>query len=396
MKRITLIQLTNFIMFLYIMSLYSFTFKTNLNIISNALAVVLIGLIWLEALMLKKKIVFNNFLLFYLIFIIVCMVSVFYAIDPINSLIEVRTLILIFILMLSLINYIDTIKKLEFFMKCFIFSGLIISIYILITADFSVLMRFGSEIGNVNEIGLIIAVSSIFCLHFLIKTKKYLYMVIILINLTVILLTGSRKALLITVIAIITVLLSQENEKKGTKIKALLTCIIIIIAVFYTIMKVPMFYEIIGSRIVNLVNLLSNTGTSEGSLNERYSMITWGWEWFTERPILGYGIDNYRVLLGSSSGAGYTYSHNNIIELLVGTGIIGMILFYLSNFIVVIDLWKASKILSKTMCYSFIAIIVGSIIMSVGLVYYDWKHICIILAVGSIMYRLAKIEESKF
>ena len=66
MKRITLNQLINLVLFLFILSLYLFTFQMGLNQVSNGLAVVLIGLIWLEMLLLRKKIVYNAFLFVFL------------------------------------------------------------------------------------------------------------------------------------------------------------------------------------------------------------------------------------------------------------------------------------------------------------------------------------------
>lgn len=379
-------------MFFYVLSIYVFTSQAGWNILSNCLALFLIGLIWLEILLLRKEIIFNFFLFVYSLFIIICMVSVFYAIEPSTAFSKIQTLILIYILILSLINYVDTLEKLYFIMKCFIFSGFITSIYILINADFTVLERIGSELGNVNSIGMIIGISSILCLFYLLKTRNYWYSVIILTDLIVILLTGSRKALLFVVISIVLMLIFQEDIKLGSKFRALFISIVFIFAIFYIINNVPLFYQIIGERMGTMFDFFSSSGTADSSMNIRSEMILWGWSWFKEHPFLGYGIDNYRVLLSTSSGQGYTYSHNNVIELLVGTGIIGTALFYLANVIVIRDLMKASKVISKSLCYMFIAIIVGYMIMSVGMVYYDDKGIGFILAIGSIIYRLAKTE----
>lgn len=393
MKRITFNQLINFMLFFYVLSLYLFTFQPGWNVLSNFLALCLIVLIWLEILMLRKKIIFNYFAFVYLLFIIVCMVSGFYAINPIASVGKFQTLILIYILMLSLINYVDTFEKLDFIIKCFVYSGFITSVYILINADFTTLTRFGSELGNVNAIGMIIGISTIFSLYCFLKAKNYWYSLMILTNLIVILLTGSRKALLFTAIAIVIMLIFQENLKLRSKLSALFAGIVFIVVMFYAIFNVPIFYEIIGKRMVVMFALLTGESTSEGSINTRLDMILWGWTWIKDQPFLGYGIDNFRYLYGAGSSSGMvTYSHNNIIELLVGTGIIGTVLFYLANLIVIKDLLKASKLISKTVCYSFIVIIAGYIFISVGMVYYYDKDISIILAVGSIVYQLAKNE----
>jgi O-antigen ligase len=192
-----------------------------------------------------------------------------------------------------------------------------------------------------------------------------------------------------------TVLIFKGNGNSKSKLKSILVSIVLIGIVIFVINNVEIFYEIIGRRMVNMFQFILGEGTSEGSINTRTDMIKWGWEWFKERPLFGYGIDNYKYLYGYINSEGDVYSHNNIIELMVGTGIVGTALFYIANIIVIKDLLKASKITSKLLCYSFIAIIAGYIFMSVGLIYYYGKHISIILAVGSIIYRLSKTELKK-
>lgn len=395
MEKITLSQPINFIMFLYILSLYTFTFQPGWNVISNLLALVLMILIWLENIFLRRKIVYNKFLLIYFLFIIICLVSCFYAIDPSSSIAKVQTLILTYVLMLSLVNYINTFKRLEYFMKCFVFSGFIVSIYILINGDFTVLERFGSDLGNVNEIGMVICISTVFSLYGFLKKKKYWYMAIILTNLIVIFLTGSRKALMFVVISIVILLIFQENSSKlKSKLMYFIISIVVVLLMFYVIFNVPIFYEILAKRMIYMLNFILGAGTSDASMTERFYMILLGWNWFKAKPLLGYGIDSYKFLYNTVGGGRLTYSHNNIIELLIGTGIVGTTLFYLANIIVVKDLFKAAKTVSKTACFAFIAIITGYVFMSIGMVYYTDKHISIILAVGSVMYKLVQTDNS--
>ena len=129
----------------------------------------------------------------------------------------------------------------------------------------------------------------------------------------------------------------------------------------------------------------------EGSINTRFKMIQMGWNGLknvrflvTESIIIGF-------LLGEEVGRLLTL-HNNIIELLVGIGLFGTIIYYLAHIIVIKDLYKCSKALPKSLTYSFIAIILGYMFMSVGLVYYDNKHISIILSIASIVHRIGKKE----
>ncbi|MGR5929458.1 hypothetical protein ACT7C2_20765 [Bacillus pacificus] len=197
MEKFTLSRIINIIMFLYILSIYLFTFRDGLNSISNFLALTFIAAIWSNVLLTRKKIVFNKFLFIYFLFILVCFVSVFFAINQSIAVSKIKTIILIYFLMISLVNYIDTFEKLRSFLLSFVYSGFITGVYILASSDFSQVTRYGSELGNVNSIGMIIGISSIFCFYFIIEEKKYLlYTPIMLINIFVVFLTGSRKALL--------------------------------------------------------------------------------------------------------------------------------------------------------------------------------------------------------
>ena len=116
-------------MFFYILSLYIFTYREGLNIISNAIGLLLMGFIWINRLFLRKRVVIDSFLIVYLLFVIFSLVSVFFSINSSIAITKIRTLVLLFILMLSLINYIDSLEKLHRFMKYFAYSGFSTSVY---------------------------------------------------------------------------------------------------------------------------------------------------------------------------------------------------------------------------------------------------------------------------
>ncbi len=384
-------------MFLYILSIYFLSNLEGYNEISNVIALLLIGVIWIYFFLKNSNFKFNNFLLIYLLFIFVSLISILYALDQGVSIIRIRTLILLYVLMLSLVNYIDTLEKVISLMRYFAISGFLASCYILLTSDFSQISRFGQQLGNVNTMGLVISISTVFCLYFIFEEKKTVYIPMILINLTTILLTGSRKALLFVGFSLIIVFLSRI-KKPGIKSMGiiLVTSLLIFVVGFYIIYQVPIFYQIVGKRMETLWVYALGGEVKEISLNERSYMIQTGLNFIKEKPFLGYGIDNYQTLFKELPFGRETYSHNNFLELLVGVGLFGTILYYSTNIIVIIGLLKAKKYIPKTLCYSFLAIILGYLIMSIGLVYYYDKHISILLAVSSIIYRLSKYEKDTF
>jgi len=396
MKKISLNGLINFILFLYILSLYLLTYREGLNNIGNAVAFLLITIIWLNFLLTKKRLVFNKFLLIYLLFIAICATSVFYALDQGIVITKVKTLILIFLTMLSLVNYINTFDKLRNVVIYFVYSGFIASIYIIINSDFYQITRFGSELGNVNAMGMIIGISAVFCLYLILTEKKYLYLPFLLIMIPTILLTGSRKALLFICMSVIIILFLRNRNSIKNKIKFIFATIIIVMISYFLVFNVPLFYEIIGARMENIVSFVSGEPVNERSLGTRFYMTKVGFEMFMDRPLTGYGIDNYRVLYGMLPEGIETYAHNNYIELMVGTGIFGVLIYYLTHIIVLKDLFRASKRnMYKTLCFTFIAIIVSYIILAPTLVYYYGKHFSFLLAIASVVGRVLGQADEK-
>lgn len=146
----------------------------------------------------------------------------------------------------------------------------------------------------------------------------------------------------------------------------------------------------------NLFSFFTDTGTTEASINIRSQMITFGLEMFKENPIWGYGIDNYKILYGVSYYA-EAYSHNNLIELLVGVGIVGAFLYYYSNLVVIKNLYFINKSLNyNTIYYTIFSIIISYLLLGTSLVYYDSKHFSIILALGCIAGKLKKTNHKHY
>ena len=93
-------------------------------------------------------------------------------------------------------------------------------------------------------------------------------------------------------------------------------------------MKVPMFYDVIGSRMESyLIFLGGDTSHADGSSRIRSQMIEIGLQKWQESPLWGYGFDSFKYFNESVTGHFY-YSHNNFVEMLYNLGIIGFIAYY--------------------------------------------------------------------
>lgn len=390
----------NFLMFLYILSLYLFTYRDGLYHISNLLALILVSAIWIEFLLskreLKRELVFTKTLKIFLVFIGVCSISIIYAIDKSTAIDKVQTMVLLFILIFSLANYINTYDKLKSLMRYFVYSGLIASIYLLLTADYSSLRFFGQELGNPNAIGIILAISATFTLYFILRDKQYYYSIFLLTLIPTIFLTGSRKSLFLICINALIILYLRYN--KGTKNKLKFIGIVLLIAIisFYLVFNVTLFYNIVGQRIENVFSLISGEKVNEGSINLRIKMIKEGFKLFKNRPFLGYGADNFRVLFAQVPGGRETYSHNNYIELLVNTGVIGFGVYYLMQILVIVDLFKfRKKTDNKILSHVFLVFMISYLIMALALVYYYNKHFTILLIMSSLISQIPEMESEE-
>ena len=378
MKNNTFRNIINPIMFIYILGLYIFTYRPGYNVISNLSAIILIIVIWLSNFITKKKVIFNAYIIMQLIFIFICAFSSIYAINTDTSVSKVITLLFLFVVTFSLVNYLDAVEKVEMVLSYIMYSGVITCIYILTVSDFSYVTRFGGELGNVNSIGLNIAASAIICFSRIVSKKKYSYIILLLLMITCILLTGSRKSLLLVVGSFLLIAFLRNKNSIRKFIKFIIITALISLIFYYLIFEIPIFYKIIGHRFENLFDFISGQGTNEGSINVRYNMTKIGLQFFIEKPILGYGIDNYRFLYAG------TYSHNNAIELMVGTGIFGFLIYYLMQIAVLRDLIKMiNRPQLREITHIFITILLSYIFMSPALIYYYDKIYGVLISIAS-------------
>jgi O-antigen ligase len=367
------------------MSLYFFTFLPGLNNISNAIAAVFIFLAAMKMLIEKRKVIFNRFLFIYLLFIMICIISYFYAIDQMIVLIMVRSLLLYFIFVFFLINYVDSYDKLINFLNYFIYAGLFATTYLLINSEIYSMQRLGGLLGNINEIGIIIGISALFSIYFILFQKRYLYLLPAMACMGMVLATGSRVALVLTIFSSLLLLyFNNKNSFKG-RIKSITLAILLLFLFYYLLFNVPYFYQIAGQRVENILKFISAEQIAEGSIIERTYMFRYGLELFKASPLIGYGVNNYRILLGKDIGV-ITYAHSNYIELLVGLGILGAIIYYSMYANAVICLLKSKNNLNLR--YLFLTFLLSVLIIDFASVNYYSKHIYIVLAVSSIFASL--------
>ena len=186
-----------------------------------------------------------------------------------------------------------------------------------------------------------------------------------------ILLTGSRKGLLMAVLAIAIIQFVLEKRKLA---RNTLVGIGIVVFVYVLIMNVEFLYNVIGVRVESMLGMLSGKQTEEASLNDRMRLVELGLRYIKEKPWTGYGYDCFKLISGMGPngkvpvGSVGFYSHNNYIELLFGGGIIGLALYYIPILYLLKELLKG---LRKNTCMPyFLAMVVSQLAVEYARVTY--------------------------
>lgn len=195
-----------------------------------------------------------------------------------------------------------------------------------------------TEVWNANDIGLKMMMGYAISLYYVMKRNhgKLLYYVLIGLFLLVGLLSGSRKVIISLILFTSLIMIVKSRGKK--KILYSMYAVVFSVGVYFAVMTIPVLYDIVGHRIDLMFEGLS--GDDGGySMTERSMMIAYGMEWFAEKPLWGHGYVGFSSLFENATGW-FTYSHNNFVELLVNTGIIGFVLYYSITIYIIMKLWK--------------------------------------------------------
>lgn len=263
----------------------------------------------------------------------ICLISVTYALNRSFSIDIIKTFVVLFISLFLIDDQIKSKEELENYIKLFLISLFIMMIYAILNLDLNSfqLAQHGEAttgLWNGNDIGMKCALYIIFSLYFLSNDRRVLKRIFLLISLAIpfILLyyTASRKAILMVVLGISLFYYLKHPNKK---IKNLIIICLGIYIVYTLMMNNEALYNAIGWRMKGAFALLDKSGQIDSSTLLRKRYINVGINAWKQSPVLGYGIDNFRLINLHATGH-LTYSHNNFIELLVGVGGIGFLFYY--------------------------------------------------------------------
>lgn len=284
----------------------------------------------------KIELYINKYVKWCLAFSIFAFASLLWTINSGNTISAFLSLLYIIICNLIVISItIKNNKYIYYIMKTVIFGSIIHGLKIFLFHGFNVYFnqRGGTIVENASVFSIVASFAFIFCIILLLKKEikyKYFHYLITTLNIIFALLTASKKVLIFIPIFLIAYFLFSAKNRGSILIRIALFLDIVVIG-YYLVMHIDFLYQLIGNRIDAALFALFGT-KSDASTTFRIVMIKNGFEWFTHKPILGYGLDCFRYLLGNNivtwAGTDGVYSHNNYIELLVNLGVIGLCIYY--------------------------------------------------------------------
>jgi O-antigen ligase len=382
---ITSDKIIKFVVFTTICIVYAFS-----NIRMMSLLIQFIFLFLMTLYILKEgKLKITIHFYWMMTFILWALFTALFSYNATASMNDVINISLKFLSYTVLIMFIDNKKKYYFVLKAIAIAGLILClrVFFLTPTDIWGSSRIGKDFGlNPNTIGMVLSYSAIAFTYLGIKCNKKLYFLFIVPLAFIGLLTGSRKAFLM-IIGGIFLLLFLNIKKLKSKLLFIVTAILSVLVIYQIIMNIPYLYEILGKRI-DITNIINQQFTA--STNTRLLMIKEGWQLFAQRPIIGYGLENYRIISSFR-----TYSHNNYIELFVSTGLVGVLIYYsLPIWILVSSLIKKVK---GNIEYNIIIVFFTIIlIIDFALVSYDHLITHFIIAANVAYYKILLLKQNNY
>lgn len=382
----------------YIVSLYIFGLNEQYLFLSE-LIFIAFAAFSIFKLIKEGKFYFQIYFWLAYLFIIYHIITYFWAKNPNITFVKLKTLLQLFVLFIFVYHSFYKDKNIEIILKSFYIAGLALCVYSIflygpnkIIEAMIIGKRLGGDIGQENAFGMNLAITVVLCLYFWFFKNKKINLVIMIFPFGLAMASGSRKALLIIMLAIVLLIYIKFGLKK---FYISLVFIVASIIIVYSIIQLPIFYTVFH-RVEGMTAMITGEGRTETSAAYRESFVAHGLEWFKKSPFIGYGLSNFRVLNRNNYGLDL-YAHNNYIELLVGGGIIGFVLYYVMYFYILIKLLPMVNNKNSDVVAVFIILLIR-LFTDFASVSFDSKMVWVLLALGFLTVKkiMNKTTEGKY
>ena len=287
--------------------------------------------------LIKQKIIIKDDLtkLWYLSYFLFITSSFLFALFTFDILTAYKYLSINFFLTtpLLLFNFfINNNTKFELMIRVLSFCYLIFTLYVFYTFLTSV------EIYHIKNIGIIskgtVSNLVILGLSILLLEKNFFYKTLILI-ITILIVYYSNSVKAFFILLLFLTLITFNYKKKYFLILVIFFPIILILFqnenFLYGVQNQP-YYNLTINRVIVLFGGVSSDYAMQ-DIQGNIELRARSFELYLKNPIFGIGLENERNIFGTSA-------HSGVISLLIGTGIIGFILFFLFIFYILLKSFK--------------------------------------------------------
>lgn len=381
----------------YLFTLFVFIEREDTYLISKAAFVVafVLSLLNTRVLVVQK----SSVLLFF--FVLVCAITCFWSPIMSTSLSMVFTLIQLLAMFIVLSWGFRDFGNEDLFLTIILAAGYLMCIYYLfyygLSGYVSVLTsagRLGSDFENTNTIGGSAAFVFVLSLYVAKKWSK-IWLLFAILPAIILLGAGSRTAIFVALIGLLSVLLCYLFNKNNKKpIRTFVIVSVFLLGLYFFVVNIPNieFMSSIYNRFQTMFDVISGNSTLEGSVSYRIKMVSVGFDTFLAHPLFGYGINSGAVPL-AKSGINYTAYHNNYIEILADAGIVGFALYYGLYLRLLVKSYKSIK---NNQSFAFIMLCMMLVLDVGGVTYYQQRNYLLLIFISLVVENKKIVSMSLF
>jgi len=339
----------------------------------------------------NRKFFVNDIIIAYTLFALFAISSVFWTVDPVTSGNKAKTLFLLIINNFLIYNIFKRYEIGNAFL-----NGLMLGSFVNYLLAFDLIhipmetylgYRFFGTMGNPNALSitmvLSVSASIIYLQQDIDKKYKFLNILNIILALYMIVLTVSRTGLILGFFLLFVYVSTMLTDLKRVGYLAVIIAVLSgYMALFGDTKKIMGYMQNVFIRLSNVFNTLSGHDMEKSTL-ERKEYIERGLEMFSNHPFGGIGIDTFRYYYGG-------YSHNNFVELLLGVGLTGEILYYSVFIFLFIKIYHICLFNLKL----YLAAITGAILLidMASVSYYDKLILLMLIYIGYIAEKYQSVK----
>jgi O-antigen ligase len=401
-----LLSVSEILLLVYISSVIVFANLPLGSTVSKLLGIILVGYyVLFQVIWNKNKIYINRETKLILIWVFFCLISGFAASDYILFFGKILTVLQLtgFFIIGYLIILKNKIKIEHIFITVLVSVTFILILGVFQQESSSLVIssnRLSSTAGNPNKLAIYASYAFMFSMYLFSISKNKFVRSILFANQVLLIIgilkTESRKGFIIIPLGIFIYFLLTNYKKiakSKNKIKSVMkyafyfAILITLLCISFQLLKNTDNFRRFGimTNYFNMTEKSDRIKIFDQSVYERQQFIKYGFQMWKDHPIIGVGLDNFRLNIKKYwTMSNRSYAHNNYIELLADTGLLGFLAYYSIYLSLIIKLFfikKRVQLKSKylNLINIFITIIFILMLSEIAMVTYSSKFIWLLI-----------------